>query len=129
MLRGETFDLTVQAVRSNQPEPNVRFTVTPTPSDLLVSCPATVISNAQGQATITCGVLATLPANATLLVNVRDASGRSVTFTVYLLAQDTLDDGIFKVSGDDQAVPSGSTLAFPLVAMVVVTEPRPRARA
>jgi uncharacterized protein (TIGR03437 family) len=119
VVRGDNFDLTVQAVRANQPEQGLRFTITRSPSELPVSCPELAIADSIGQARITCSVLDILPANATLLVTFRDGIGRTVTFTVYLLAQDELEDGIFKVSGDDQAVPVGRTLAFPLVAVVI----------
>src|SRR5690606_24663241 len=54
-----------------------------------------------------------------LLVTFRDASGRSATFKLFLLAQDRLEDGVFKVSGDDQAVPQGRVLALPMVAVVI----------
>lgn len=117
--RGADFDLTLQVVRNNQPEQGTRFNIARSPVELPVSCPNFVVTDAIGQAKITCTVLDTLPANATLLVTFRDTSGRSATFTVFLLARDSLQDGIFKISGDDQAVPQGRTLALPLVALVI----------
>ena len=117
--RGESFELTLQAVRNNQPEQGTRFNIIRSPAELPVSCPNSVVTDSIGQARIICTVLDTLPANATLLVTFRDANGRSATFTVFLLAQDRLEDGVFKVSGDDQAVPEGRTLALPMVAVVI----------
>ncbi len=117
--RGATFDLTLQAVRNNQPEQGTRFNIIRSPIELPVSCPNLAVTDSIGQARITCTVLDSLPANATLLVTFRDINGRSLTFTVFLLAQDRLEDGIFKLSGDDQAVPQGRTLALPMVALVI----------
>ena len=117
--RGSSFDLTLQVIRNNQPEQGTIFNITRSPVELPVSCPNSTITDSIGQAKINCTVLDTLPANATLLVTFRDSNGRSATFTVFLLAQDRLEDGIFKISGDDQAVPQGRTVALPLVALVV----------
>jgi uncharacterized protein (TIGR03437 family) len=117
--RGAEFELAVQVVRNGAPVDGLRLTLTRTPSEIPVSCPGQIFTDAQGQARALCSSLDDLEVDATVLITMRDNQGNQVTFTVFLLAQDLLSDGLFKVSGDDQAVTSGTALAFPLVARIV----------
>ncbi len=117
--RGAEFELAVQVVRNGAPVDGLRLTLSRTPAELPVSCPGQIFTDAQGQARAMCSSLLDLEVDATVLITLRDAQGNQATFTVFLLAQDLLSDGLFKVSGDDQAVTSGTALAFPLVARIV----------
>jgi len=117
--RGAEFDLTVQAVRDGAPVEGLRLNLSRSPQEVPVSCPGQIFTNAQGQGTARCSSLEDLEVDATVLITMADNQGNSVTFTVFLLAQDLLSDGIFKVSGDDQAATTGTALAFPLVARVI----------
>lgn len=117
--RSTDFELAVTAAVGGVPQEELRLTVSREPGLAPVSCPSVVFTDSLGQARITCRTLDSIPTNLTVLITFRDGSGRSVTFTVFVLAQDLLSDGITKVSGDDQAVLQGAQLALPLVARVV----------
>ena len=119
-IRGEAFDLTVQAARFGQPLEDRRLTIERNPSTIPLSCPEVVFTDSIGQATITCRSLDILEESAVVLVSFTDDEGNSVTFTVTLLAIDQLVDGIFKISGDDQAAPEGTPLARPMVVQVII---------
>ncbi len=118
--RGQDFDLTVQAARFGQPLENLRLEVTRNPIDVPLSCPTLLFTDSFGEARATCRSLDSLSVNAVVLVTITDGQGDSVTFTVTLLAQDKLTDGIFKLSGDDQAVAQGTTFPLPLVAQSII---------
>jgi hypothetical protein len=117
--RGAEFELTVQVVRDGQPVDGLRLTLTRMPAEVPVSCPGQIFTDGQGLGRAQCSSLEDLEVDATVLITMRDSQGSSATFTVFLIAQDLLTDGVFKVSGDDQAATTGTALAFPLVARVI----------
>ncbi|MBI1358460.1 MAG: hypothetical protein GC160_29335 [Acidobacteria bacterium] len=117
--RGTEFEISVQVVRQGAPVEGLRLTLTRNPLEVPVSCPGVIYTDAQGQGRAMCSSLDDLETDATVLITLSDGQGRSATFTVFLLAQDLLSDGITKVSGDDQAATTGTALLFPLVARVI----------
>ena len=117
--RGTEFELTVQVVRQGAPVEGLRLTLTRSPAEVPVSCPGAIFTDAQGQGRAMCSSSEDLDVDATVLITMGDGQGRSATFTVFVIGQDLLTDGITKVAGDDQAATSGSALLFPLVARVV----------
>lgn len=120
VARGQPFDLLVQAARFGQPLEDLRLTVTRDPSAVPLSCPPVVFTDSLGQARITCSSLDILQENAVVLITVSDGQGSSVTFTATLLAIDRLVDGLFKLSGDNQAVPQGTPFPRPLVVQLII---------
>lgn len=117
--RGSEFDLTLQVVRNGAPVDGLRLTLSRTPAEVPLSCPGQIFTDAQGLAKARCSSLDDLEVDATVLVTMSDNQGNSATFTVFVIAQDLLSNGIFKVSGDDQAATTGGALAFPLVARLI----------
>jgi len=123
--RNSTFALSVQAVQNSAAIPLLPLTIRVSPSSAPVSCPSDTITDDLGQATIICSTLE-IPRTQTVLITFDDGLGRTATFSVTLLPETGVDDGIFKLSGDDQAVTQGTPLAFPLVAQMI-REGRPAA--
>ena len=116
--RNEDFELAVRAISNGVPDEGLVLTVQRTPAEAPISCPNTVSTDVDGLARIICSSL-DVGVDVTVLITLSDVGGRSETFTVLALAQDALQDGVFKASGDDQAIPEGTVLPQPLVALVV----------
>jgi len=120
IARSQSFTVNLQAVRNGQPIEDLRLEITRDPLNVPLSCPPLVFTDALGQAEVTCASLDTLQANAVVLVKFSDGEGLSTTLTVNMLAQDRLEDGVFKVGGDDQATTQGTAFLRPLVAQTIL---------
>jgi len=119
VARGMDFELGVQAVRNGVQQQDLELIVERLPISAPVSCPDVAFTDSTGQARIICESLLPLENNTTVLITVTDPFGRSVTFTVFLLARDEFLNGVFKVSGDNQVVSENGVLAAPLVALTI----------
>ncbi len=119
VARGMDFELGVQAVRNGAPQLDLELIVERMPIAAPVSCPEVAFTDISGQTRIICESLLPLEENTTVLITVTDPFGRSVTFTVFLLARDEFLNGVFKVSGDNQVVSENGVLAAPLVALTI----------
>ena len=120
IAREQSFTVNVQAVRNGQPIEDLRLEITRDPLNVPLSCPPLVFTDALGQAQVTCSSLGTLQVNAVVLVKFSDGEGLEATLTVNMLAQDRLEDGVFKVGGDDQATTQGTAFLQPLVAQTIL---------
>lgn len=113
-----TFDLGVAASINGAPQVGITLDIVVDPADAPIVCPATALTDANGEALIVCQAGAVdFPTTAS--VTIRDAIDRFATFNVTVLPQDALTDGLFKVSGDNQAVPAGASFPVDLIALVV----------
>lgn len=109
-LEGSSFNLIVAAGAGGAPEPNLTLNVAV--SSNIVTCPATVVTNPGGQASIPCQANQ-VAQNMTTTITVSEG-GRSVTFTV-TVANQTVSNGLQIVSGNNQVVSQNSVFPQPLV--------------
>lgn len=120
IARDQSFTVTLQAVENGQPIEDLRLEITRDPINVPLSCPPLVFTDSLGQAEVTCASLDTLQTDATVLVTFSNGEGLSATLTVDMLAQDRLEDGVFKVSGNDQAATEGRAFPAPLAVRTIL---------
>ena len=118
------FQLAVTASQNRVPQANLGLVVSPVPTRPFVNCPPQVFTNANGEATVTCtsGTLndsngAKTPLE--LKITLSDGS-RSVVFTVTIDPNQTLQEGLAIISGDNQRVALNSDVPQPLVVRSVI---------
>ena len=116
--------LVVSAVLNGTPQPSLQLTVTSS-NVFVLFCPASVFTNTSGLASISCsaGPVATA---VSILVTVRDASSRSVTFSVTVVPTNPADvKNILVLS--DQSIEGlvGETLPDPIRVRALDAESMP----
>ena len=102
------------------PKSGVELTITTSPSGVL-SCTETLFTNTDGLAKISCSALSVgsiTPAQ----IFVSDSLGESLDqpFSATILPFVPTDEGLTKVSGDDQIAPQNGSLLVPLVVSAVL---------
>ena len=124
VVENDTFDLGVQANLNGGPQEGLLLDVIVDPSNGPVECPLTAVTDATGQANIRCQTK-DVPFQTKVEITIRDPLDRFVTFVVTVITAESLTDGIFKFSGDNQAVPAGGSFPLDLVAQVITNDTAP----
>ncbi len=117
--RNTSFSLLVQAVDNGSPQAGLPLTITRIPNDVPMVCPLQAVTLSDGTAPISCGV-GNVAIPTVVQITVADNTGRFANFTVTVVPQDNISDGLNKVSGDNQDVARNSTFPMPLVVSYLV---------
>ena len=117
--RNTAFNLVVQAVENGSPQAALPLTIARIPNDVPLVCPLQAVTLSDGTATISCGV-GNVAVPTVVQITVADNVGRFANFTVTVVPQDNVSDGLNKVSGDNQEVARNSTFPMPLVVSYLV---------
>jgi uncharacterized protein (TIGR03437 family) len=118
------FQLVVSASQDRVPQANLGLVVTPVPTRPIMTCPPQVLTDANGEAAITCtsGVVSK-PEEAKNRVDVKitlSDGARSVVFTVTIDPNLSLQEGLAIISGNDQRVALNTDVPLPLVVRSVI---------
>ena len=122
VLQNTTFamPLVVSKRLGGSPQSGVRVDVSTLPSGVL-SCTNSVFTNFNGLASISCSALS-VSSITTAQIFVSDDQGDSLDqpFSATILPFVPTDEGLSKVSGDDQTAPQNASLPAPLVVSAVL---------
>ena len=109
-LEGTSFSLVVEARTDSVPQPGVTLNVSV--ANILITCPASVTTGANGRATIPCQA-GQVTQNTSIPITVSEGA-RTLVFTV-TVADQSVTDGLQIVSGNNQIVSQNSEFPQKLV--------------